>query len=61
MSIQDIYPEGDKWVVRIDLCGPEEFIADTLEAAFELASKRIDMVMLIVLAVTDYLCGGWAA
>ncbi len=56
-----IYPERNKWVIRIDLCGTEEFIADTLEAAFELASKRIDMVMLIVLAVTDYLCGGWAA
>lgn len=57
----NIYPERGKWVVRIDLCGPEEFMGKTREEAVELASKRIDMVMLVVLAVTDYLCGGWAA
>lgn len=57
----NIYPERGKWVVRMDLCGPEEFMADTRDDAMKLASRRVTDVMLIVLAVTDYLCGGWAA
>lgn len=56
-----IYPERGKWVVRMDICGPEEFIADTREEALALARNRINEALTAALSATDYLCSGWAA